>query len=86
VEEGLAQLQPRSRAVLVLRHYYGYDYADIAGFLGTSSGTVGSLISRAHADLRRLLAGNPRLSATTADDTADHPAAATVGRQAGNDR
>ena len=86
VEEGLAQLQPRARAVLVLRHYYGYDYADIAEFLGTSSGTVGSLISRAHADLRRLLAGDLRLSVTNANDTAAPPATATVDRQAGNDR
>jgi RNA polymerase sigma-70 factor (ECF subfamily) len=56
VEEGLATLTPQARAVVVLRHYYGYDYAEIASFLQTSPGNVGSLLSRAHADLRLQLA------------------------------
>lgn len=66
VREALATLPPRSRAALVLRHYYGYDYAEIAAQLGTSSGTVGSLISRAHAALRELLL--PAVDAGTAVD------------------
>lgn len=57
VERELQGIAPRARAALILRHYYGYPYADIARFLGTSHGTVGSLISRAHARLRvRLVA------------------------------
>ncbi|HYU50151.1 MAG TPA: sigma-70 family RNA polymerase sigma factor [Candidatus Limnocylindria bacterium] len=56
VEEGLATLTPQARAAVVLRHYYGYDYAEIASFLQTSPGNVGSLLSRAHADLRLQLA------------------------------
>jgi RNA polymerase sigma-70 factor (ECF subfamily) len=56
VEEGLATLTPQARAVVVLRHYYGYDYAEIASFLQTSPGNVGSLLSRAHAHLRLQLA------------------------------
>jgi RNA polymerase sigma-70 factor (ECF subfamily) len=56
VDQGLASLAPQARAAVVLRHYYGYDYAEIASFLRTSPGNVGSLLSRAHADLRRLLA------------------------------
>ena len=55
VDEALGTLQPRSRAALVLRHYYGYDYAQIGAFLGMTSGSVGSTLSRAHADLRRRL-------------------------------
>jgi len=55
VDEALTTLQPRARAALVLRHYYGYDYAQIGSFLGLSSGAVGSTLSRAHADLRRRL-------------------------------
>ncbi|HEX8025080.1 MAG TPA: RNA polymerase sigma factor [Candidatus Limnocylindrales bacterium] len=55
VEEALATLQPRARAALVLRHYYGYDYDQIGLFLGTGSGTVGSILSRAHASLRERL-------------------------------
>jgi RNA polymerase sigma-70 factor (ECF subfamily) len=50
------QLKPEARAALVLRHYYGYDYAEIARFLRTSPGNVGSILSRAHATLRVQLA------------------------------
>jgi RNA polymerase sigma-70 factor (ECF subfamily) len=56
VDQGLASLGPQARAAVVLRHYYGYDYAEIASFLRTSPGNVGSVLSRAHADLRRVLA------------------------------
>jgi RNA polymerase sigma-70 factor (ECF subfamily) len=55
VDQGLASLAPQARAAVVLRHYYGYDYVEIASFLRTSPGNVGSLLSRAHADLRHLL-------------------------------
>jgi len=57
VEEALATLRPQARAALILRHYYGYDYAEIGAFLGTGSGTVGSTLSRAHALLRERLGG-----------------------------
>jgi RNA polymerase sigma-70 factor (ECF subfamily) len=56
VEHALAELPPQARAALVLRHMYGYDYAEIAGFLGTSPGNVGALLSRSHARLRERLA------------------------------
>jgi RNA polymerase sigma-70 factor, ECF subfamily len=56
LEAGLSGLKPEARAALVLRHYYGYDYSEIAGFLGTSPGNVGSILSRAHATLRERLA------------------------------
>jgi RNA polymerase sigma-70 factor (ECF subfamily) len=55
----LADLKPDARAALVLRHYYGYDYAEIARFLRTSPGNVGSILSRAHATLRLRLAADP---------------------------
>jgi RNA polymerase sigma-70 factor (ECF subfamily) len=55
VEDALATLRPQARAALILRHYYGYDYAQIGAFLGTGSGTVGSTLSRAHALLRERL-------------------------------
>jgi RNA polymerase sigma-70 factor (ECF subfamily) len=57
VEAALATLRPEARAALILRHYYGYDYAQIGTFLGTGSGTVGSTLSRAHALLRERLGG-----------------------------
>jgi RNA polymerase sigma-70 factor, ECF subfamily len=80
VEEALATLRPEARAALVLRHYYGYDYAQIGAFLGTGSGTVGSILSRAHAGLRDRLGGpsgdapSPTSShAAIADRSADPP-------------
>ncbi len=56
VEGALGGLKGDARAALVLRHYYGYDYAEIAGFLRTSPGNVGSILSRAHDSLRKRLA------------------------------
>lgn len=53
VDQALDGLRPEVRAALILRHYYGYDYAQIGTFLGISSGTVGSTLSRAHAAIRR---------------------------------
>jgi len=55
VETALDGLEPRARAALVLRHYHGYDHAEIAAILGTAPGTVGSLLSRSHATLRARL-------------------------------
>jgi RNA polymerase sigma-70 factor, ECF subfamily len=63
VATALADLKPDVRAALVLRHYYGYDYAEIAGFLRTNPGNIGSILSRAHVALRARL--------TTAPTTAD---------------
>jgi len=66
VEDALGGLKPDARAALVLRHYYGYDYAEIGSFLRTSPGNVGSILSRAHKSLRDRLATSP--TAATADD------------------
>ncbi len=65
VDEALESLKPPARAAVVLRHFYGYDYGEIATLLGTSPGNVGSMLSRAHAALRLHLAAAP------ADDGAD---------------
>jgi RNA polymerase sigma-70 factor, ECF subfamily len=65
VEGALGGLKGEARAALVLRHYYGYDYAEIAGFLRTSPGNVGSILSRAHDSLRE------RLALDTPDPSAD---------------
>jgi RNA polymerase sigma-70 factor (ECF subfamily) len=66
IDEAMAGLKPDARAALVLRHYYGYDYTEIAGFLRTSAGNVGSILSRAHATLRER-------SAADVTDPADTP-------------
>ena len=74
VERALDGLRPEVRATLVLRHYYGYDYAQIGTFLGISSGTVGSTLSRAHAAIRRRLEAEdpntPAIDASSATTTA----------------
>jgi RNA polymerase sigma-70 factor (ECF subfamily) len=67
VDEALAMLKPDARAALVLRHYHGYDYAEIATFLGTTPGNVGSIISRAHATLRTRMTADAPTTALTPD-------------------
>ena len=56
VAELLDELPARSRAMLVLRHAYGYDDRSIAELVGTSPGNVRTQISRAHQRLRLILA------------------------------
>ncbi len=46
VRRALAMLSPKQRAVLVLRHYEGYDGAMIAAVIGCSEGTVRTHASR----------------------------------------
>ena len=58
VATALGRLRPQERAALVLRHYLGYDYASIATIVGTTSGTVGSLINRGHSRIRRDLSAD----------------------------
>jgi len=50
--EALQVLPPKERAAVVMRFYLDYDYATIARCLDTTSGTVGSWLSRAMARLR----------------------------------
>jgi RNA polymerase sigma-70 factor (ECF subfamily) len=59
VAAAMAGLKPDARAALVLRHAYGYDYTEIARFLHTSPGNVGSILSRAHGILRARLGSEP---------------------------
>ncbi len=55
IGRALKGLEPRARAAVVLRYYHDFDYATIATILGTSSGNVGSMLSRALERLRREL-------------------------------
>ena len=48
----LQALPAQERAAVVLRYYHDYDYATIARCLHTTTGTVGSWLSRAKARLR----------------------------------
>ena len=55
VVSALQGLPPKERAAVVLRFYLDYDYATIARCLYTSTGTVGSWLSRAIDRLRPML-------------------------------
>jgi RNA polymerase sigma factor (sigma-70 family) len=55
----LARLQPRQRAVLVLRYWEQLTEAEAADVLGCSLGTVKSSASRGLARLRELVATGP---------------------------
>jgi RNA polymerase sigma-70 factor (ECF subfamily) len=57
----LDELPAKARAMLVLRHAYGYDDRSIAEMVGTSPGNVRTQISRAHQRLRANLASPPDL-------------------------
>ncbi len=52
MRHALDALDGRHRAVVVLRYYHDLEYAAIASILGTSTGNVGSMLSRALARLR----------------------------------
>jgi len=56
IEAALAGLQPIPRAAVLLRHRYGYDYAEIGALLGLTTTNVGAVLSRARAALRARLA------------------------------
>ena len=72
VDRALDGLRPQVRATLVLRHYYGYDYAQIGSMLGMTSGTVGSTLSRAHAAIRARLEAEGASAPERADASARH--------------
>jgi RNA polymerase sigma-70 factor (sigma-E family) len=56
LRRALGTLTPQQRAVLVLRHYEGYDDAAIAAVLNCGEGTVRTHASRGAERLRRALA------------------------------
>jgi RNA polymerase sigma-70 factor, ECF subfamily len=55
----LGELEPRSRAAVVLRYYHDYDYATIGRILGTSPGNVGVILTRALDRLRAVFEPEP---------------------------
>jgi RNA polymerase sigma-70 factor (ECF subfamily) len=56
-QDALAELPPIHRDILVLREMEGLSYTEISNITGTAIGTVMSRLSRARAELRRLLSG-----------------------------
>lgn len=66
VRSALAQLAPRMRAAVVLRHWLGYDVAECAHLLSCSEGTVKSQTARGLDRLRELLSDDLTVNAGSA--------------------
>jgi RNA polymerase sigma-70 factor (ECF subfamily) len=55
VHRALAKLPARQRAALLLRHFDGLSYQEIAAVLGVSAKAVDSILQRGRDSLRKLL-------------------------------
>ena len=63
VDRAFRRLKPDERAVLVLRHYLGYEPVDIAETLGVSGGTIRSRLHHAHRAMRAAIEADARATA-----------------------
>ena len=63
VDRAFRRLKPNERAVLVLRHYLGYEPAVIAEMLGESGGTIRSRLHHAHRAMRAAIEADARATA-----------------------
>jgi RNA polymerase sigma-70 factor (ECF subfamily) len=60
LDRGFRRLTPDERAILVLRHYVGYEPTEIAELLGIPAGTVRSRLHHAHRAMRAALDADAR--------------------------
>jgi RNA polymerase sigma-70 factor (ECF subfamily) len=60
LDRAFRRLTPDERAVLVLRHYVGYEPTEIADMLGISPGTIRSRLHHAHRAMRAALDAESR--------------------------
>ena len=63
LERGFRRLEPQQRAILALRHFAGYEPAEIAEILGIPGGTVRSRLHHAHRAMRAALEADARPTA-----------------------
>ena len=63
LERGFRRLDPTQRAILVLRHFAGYEPTEIAALLGIPAGTARSRLHHAHRAMRAALEADARLAA-----------------------
>ena len=63
LERGFRRLDPQQRAILVLRHFAGYEPAEIAELLGVPAGTARSRLHHAHRAMRAALEADARVTA-----------------------
>jgi RNA polymerase sigma-70 factor, ECF subfamily len=62
LDRGFRRLSPDERAILVLRHYVGYEPTEIADLLGISAGTIRSRLHHAHRAMRAALDAEARVA------------------------
>ena len=60
LDRGFRRLTPDERAILVLRHFVGYEPTEIAELLGISAGTIRSRLHHAHRAMRAALEADER--------------------------
>ena len=58
VQEALLELRPEQRAVIVLRHFHGLSYQEMAEVVGVPAKTVKSRLFEARSALRERLVGH----------------------------
>ena len=63
LDRGFRRLSADERAILVLRHYVGYEPIEIAELLGLSAGTIRSRLHHAHRAMRAALDADARTAA-----------------------
>jgi len=63
LERGFRRLDPQQRAILVLRHFAGFEPAEIAEILGVPAGTARSRLHHAHRAMRAALEADARVNA-----------------------
>lgn len=63
LDRGFRRLTPDERAILVLRHFVGYEPTEIAEILGISAGTIRSRLHHAHRAMRAALDADARTAA-----------------------
>lgn len=60
LDRAFRRLTPEERAILVLRHYIGYEPSEIADVLGQPAGTVRSRLHHAHRAMRAAIDADDR--------------------------
>jgi RNA polymerase sigma-70 factor (ECF subfamily) len=63
LDRGFRRLNPDERAILVLRHFVGYEPTEIAELLGIPAGTIRSRLHHAHRAMRAALDADARAAA-----------------------
>ena len=61
LERGFRRLDPQQRAILVLRHFAGFEPVEIAEILGIPAGTARSRLHHAHRAMRAALEADARV-------------------------